>query len=618
MLIAAAPVSVAAEGTSCAVLFDFGNGEVAWADIASNSTLNAFNMTQMATQKLGLDFQFTHYPSGNFVTKIGDLDTPSSFAQSWSLWSWNTTTSQWDSSMVGPDSISSTSVPAIAYSFGGYPTPAPLATPEHRYPWTSFRHDDLNTGNQPAYAPNNLTLAWNVDLGNGAIDAPMVAWQGYTAVVTGGILNMTTYLYDTNSSVCVLNQTGTVLWHRDIGTGYQVGSPLIYDGKLIVPSADGKVYAFNALTGDSLWTYDTGSKSSHGVTSSPIAYNGKIIIATGNGNFISLLPNGTKDWNMTIAPGLYSSSPAASNGTFYIGTEDGKLDAIAADGSAVQWALQIGSKVRGSPILLKDEIVVTYLNYTQNSPTSGGLAGISYTGQLLWQRSTDVTPGSPVLTKAGIAAVTYTGIVMVKSDGTLVFNKSLGTGFAGAAPSSVGGSIFLVTNEASSRLIALTNSGEIYFQRALSPAQYALSAPSIADGLLMVSSDNGNVYAYHLNSVAPSAHNYTMVENGLTVGFQAKVVNGTLVNYLWNFGDGNSSTGAAVNHTYAQAGTYDVILTASTADGRMDNSTFTAEAKNPGTSGSGSNSDIIVLVILLIVVVLIVAVVGFLVMRRRK
>ena len=617
MLIAAAPVSVAAEGTTCAVLFDFGNGEISWADIASNSTLNAFNMTQMATQELGLDFQFTHYPSGNFVTKIGDVDTPASFAQSWSLWTWNTTTSRWDSSMVGPDSIPSTSVPAIAYSFGGYPTPAPLATPEHRYPWTSFRHDDLNTGSQPVYAPNNLSLAWKVDLGNGAIDAPIVAWQGYTAVVTGGILNMTTYAYDTNSSVYVLNQTGAVLWHKDIGTGYQVGFPLVYDGNLIVPSADGKVYAFNALTGDSLWTYDTGSGSLHGVTSSPIAYNGNFIIATGNGNFISLWPNGTKDWNMTIAPGIYSSSPAASNGTLYIGTEDGKLDAIAADGSAVQWSIQIGSKVRESPILLKDEIVVSYLNYTGNSPASGGLAGVSYTGQLLWQRSTDVTPGSPVLTKAGIAAVTYTGIVMVSSDGSLVFNRSLGTIFAGAAPTSVGDSIFLVTNEASSRLIAMTNSGEIYFQRAIVPAQYALSAPTVADGILYISSDNGNVYAYHMNSVAPSAHDYTMVQNGLTVSFQAKVVNGTLINYSWNFGDGNTSTGPAVNHTYAQAGTYSVVLTATTPDGQIQNSTVSAVATNPSAS-SGTNSDITVLVILLVVVILIVAVVGFLVMRRRK
>ncbi|MGD0817198.1 MAG: PQQ-binding-like beta-propeller repeat protein [Methanomassiliicoccales archaeon] len=618
ILIAAAPVSVAAEGTSCAVLLDFGNGEIAWADIPSNNTLNAFNMTQMAAQKLGLDFQFDHYSWGNFITKIGDMDTPITFAESWSLWTWNTTTSQWDSSMVGPDSITASDVTAIAYSFGGYPSPAPLATPEHRYPWASFRHDNLNTGNQPVYMPNNLTLAWKVDLANGAIDAPIVAWQGYIAIITGGVLNMTDYSYDTNSSVYVLNQTGGIVWHEDIGTGYQVGAPLVYDGMLIVPAANGKVYAFNAFTGASLWTYDTGSGLTHGVTSSPIASQGKIIVGTGNGNFISLNKNGTKAWNVTIATGIYSSSPAAFNGTFYIGTDDGKLNAIAADGSGVVWALQTGSKIRGSPLLLKDEIVVTYLNYTGTSPTSGGIAGVSYTGQLLWQRSTDVIPGSPVLTKAGIAVVTYTGIVMVETNGTLLWNKSLGTGFAGAAPASVGGSIYLVTNEAASRLIALSNAGEIYFQQVLLPAQYALSAPAIADGLMFVSSDNGNVYAYHLNSVSPSNNSYSFTENGLTVSFEAKVANGTLIHYSWNFGDGNTSTGAAVNHTYASAGSYTVLLTATTPNGQSENYTMTAVATSTITTGSSPSNDNAILIILVVAIVLIAIIVGVFMMRRRK
>ena len=77
-----------------------------------------------------------------------------------------------------------------------------------------------------------------------------------------------------------------------------------------------------------------------------------------------------------------------------------------------------------------------------------------------------------------------------------------------------------------------------------------------------------------MNSVSPSAQNYTMVENGMTVSFQAKVNNGTLVNYAWNFGDGNTSVGAAVNHTYVKAGTYNVILTATTPDGRSEQHTL--------------------------------------------
>ena len=610
------PVLANAETTTpkCAVLIDFGNGNVSWADIPVNSTLNAFNATQMAAEKLGLDFQYTHYSFGNYITKIGDGNA--TLTEYWSLWVWNSTEARWDSSMVGPDSIGATTVTAIAYSFGASSSPAPLATPEHRYPWASFRHDDLNTGNQPAFMPNNLTLAWKVDLGNGAIDAPIVVGHGLEAVVTGGILNMTTYKYDTNSTVYVLNQTGAVVWHAGIGTGYQVGSPLIYNGMLIVPSANGKVYAFNALNGTPLWTYDTGSGLKYGVTSSPIAYQDHIIVATGNGNLISLNTNGTKAWNMTIASVIYSSSPAALDGTLYIGTDDGKLQAIAADGSAVQWSLQLGSKVRGSPILLKDEILVTFMNYTGSSPTSGGIAAVSYAGHLLWQTSTDVTPASAVLTASGVAATTYSGIVMVGFNGTVLWNRSLYTGFAGAAASSAGNSIFMVTNEASSRLIALSDANEVFFQQVLKPAQYALSAPTISDGRLFASSDNGNVYAYDLNQVAPIASGYSVTSLGLAASFQVDEVNGTLYHYAWNFGDGSVGAGASANHSYAASGNYNVVLTVTSPDGQAKSFNLTASVTSVATQSSTDNTPLIIVVIAIVVIALIVAV--FMFMRRTK
>lgn len=123
--VATMPVLANAETTTpkCAVLIDFGNGNVSWADIPVNSTLNAFNATQMAAEKLGLDFQYTHYSFGNYITKIGDGNA--TLTEYWSLWVWNSTEARWDSSMVGPDSIGATTVTAIAYSFGASSSPAP-------------------------------------------------------------------------------------------------------------------------------------------------------------------------------------------------------------------------------------------------------------------------------------------------------------------------------------------------------------------------------------------------------------------------------------------------------------------------------------------------------------
>ena len=50
---------------------------------------------------------------------------------------------------------------------------------------------------------------------------------------------------------------------------------------------------------------------------------------------------------------------------------------------------------------------------------------------------------------------------------------------------------------------------------------------------------------------------------------------GTIVSYLWTFGDGNNATGATPTHTYAQNGTYTVTLTVADNGGATNKSTIT-------------------------------------------
>jgi PKD repeat protein len=51
---------------------------------------------------------------------------------------------------------------------------------------------------------------------------------------------------------------------------------------------------------------------------------------------------------------------------------------------------------------------------------------------------------------------------------------------------------------------------------------------------------------------------------------------GTIVSYLWTFGDGNNATGVTPTHIYAQDGTYNVTLTVTDNDGATDTSITTA------------------------------------------
>ena len=611
--LAAMPSTSADSGTTTAVLIDFGNGQVVWSDIAISPGMNALNLTESTAQEHG----FTLEVAFGFVDTINDLSYDAVTGQYWNFWLWNSTTGTWDWSWVGASDVNAGSVEAIAWSYAASADPEsfapphiPLATPDHRYPWASFRHDNSNTGSQPAFAPNNLTLKWAMDLENGAIDTPVIVANGFEYVITGGKLNWTTYEYDTNSSIFCLNASGETVWHADIGKGYQVGAPLVYAGMVIAPSANGKVFAFDAKTGADLWSFDTHSAASYGVTSSPIAYLGKIIVATGNGKVFSLNENGTQAWNRTIASVIYSSSPSVANGAIYIGADDGKLHALAANGSAELWSVSIGSKVRGSPILMDDAIVVTYVN---NSPAGGGLAAIGYDGVMKWRVATSASPGSPALTSIGFAAVIPTGITTISFDGYLLSNVSLGTGFPGAAPSAMNGSIYMVTNEANSRLIAMDNFGEIYWQQVLTPVQYALSAPTFGEGVLYVSSDNGKVYAFNLNDVAPPTAAFTNLTNDLTASFEVSVsTNGSLFRFNWNFGDGVYTTGRSTDHTYAKAGNYLVTLTITSPSGHSsDISQSVVVAEVPG-------NDSALLIVIGIAVVAAVIVTTVVLIRRKK
>jgi len=73
------------------------------------------------------------------------------------------------------------------------------------------------------------------------------------------------------------------------------------------------------------------------------------------------------------------------------------------------------------------------------------------------------------------------------------------------------------------------------------------------------------------------------VSSGESIHFDAsgsRDPDGTIVNYLWNFGDGNTATGVTVDHAYADDGVYTVTLTVTDDDGATDSATATKNVLN--------------------------------------
>lgn len=489
-------VSGAEEEDTCAVLFDFGNGRVMWADVPVTEGMNAFNATVEAAEDLGINIDA---PNG----LVSNIDGYASAwpEETWNFWIWNSMDLKWDIAMVGAADILVGKNYAIAWSYAAYRDPnqfippyPPIASPEHRYPWTSFRYDSLNTGLQETANISNPILSWSENLGNGAIDTAIIGANGLIYATTGGKMNWTSGGYDSNSSLYCLDTSGKKVWSQDIGKGYQVATPLLYADMVIAPSADGKLYAFDAADGTTRWTSDICSGVITGITSSPVAYLNKIIIAAGNGQLYSIhASNGTQDWNVEVATKIYSSSPAVCNGVVYIGDEDGNVSAFAADGSGDIWSTNVSGMVRASPLLdtANNQIVVT------STGANGNITALNMTtGDTIWQTAIGGSSASVAMASSGYVATTATHIIMVDFNGEELWKYPLGKTIGGAAPTVVGDTIFAVTNEEASRVVAMGLDGKLLWEEALEPASYALSAPTVIDGVLYVVSDEGYIYAY--------------------------------------------------------------------------------------------------------------------------
>jgi len=493
---------VAAGSTSdgCMVLIDFGNGKVLWTSVEVQGNLSAFNVTMDAAGQLGLDVSYSESSFGVFVNGIGGVmgDWPNEW---WHFWIWNPASKAWESATQGPSSVAAKDIVVLAWSYvmdrPDFSAQSPLATPDHKYPWTSFRHDLLGTGSSQTGSSAKISLAWNKDLANGPVSTSVVAANDRLYALTSGVYNWTLMTYDSPPHLSCLNRAGEILWNATIdGAKYQIASPMITENLVVVPSSNGKVYAFDSKTGAPYWVSGTES-SRTGLTSSPILYRNQVIVGGGDGKLYSFADNGTLLWATKVASSIYFSSPAARDGIVYIGSEEGRLHAVAADGTGEIWNVTVGGKVRSAPLLLENEIVVTYSIYENMTAVDGGAVAVSYDGEELWRVDVNATSSSAAETINGVVVSSEDGLTMISPGGQVIWRTSLGAHITGS-PSVGKDAIYAVTFEEQSRVVAVNLSGAIIWSYALEPKQFSMCSPTISDDVLYVTSDNGHVYAFSL------------------------------------------------------------------------------------------------------------------------
>jgi outer membrane protein assembly factor BamB len=173
-------------------------------------------------------------------------------------------------------------------------------------------------------------------------------------------------------------QNGKIRWSRTIAP--TESSPLVSGGTVYIGDWSGKVYALDAATGRTRWTFETGGK----VKSAVAADARRIYVGSYDGHVYALdAATGQELWRASGqerlgSAGTFYSTPAVAYDRVYIGSTDGKVYSFGARTGDLRWSHSTGGYVYGSPAVWKLRVLV------------GSYSGRFYafdaaTGDTLWQ-----------------------------------------------------------------------------------------------------------------------------------------------------------------------------------------------------------------------------------------
>jgi outer membrane protein assembly factor BamB len=142
---------------------------------------------------------------------------------------------------------------------------------------------------------------------------------------------------------------GEPRWSKTIGPSES--SPLLVGNRLYVGDWDGRLWALDARTGKTLWSYRT-----HGPIKGAAAFaDGRVYVGSYDGHVYCLgAQKGRLVWKAKAQPRLYGrsrfySTPALAYGRVYIGSTDGRVYSYGAATGKLIWSHSTGGYVYSSP-----------------------------------------------------------------------------------------------------------------------------------------------------------------------------------------------------------------------------------------------------------------------------
>lgn len=130
-------------------------------------------------------------------------------------------------------------------------------------------------------------------------------------------------------------------------------TPVLRNGIAYFGSQDGNVYAVSLHSGDLVWKFETGAA----VVATPLIYKNLLIIGSFDRQLYALgLNDGQPRWQFAAA-NWWWATPVASERAIFAPAMDGKVYALDQNG-VLLWDYDLGGPVVSSPVLLERGIVV--------------------------------------------------------------------------------------------------------------------------------------------------------------------------------------------------------------------------------------------------------------------
>ncbi len=437
--------------------------------------------------------------------------------------------------------------------------------------WPMEGHDVSHTCRSP-YSTQNISGAeiWR-DKGN---------WAGVVECSPLIDKDNTIYYGTMGTELIALYPNGTRKWHFQ-ANGIIWGTPALANNGDIYCTTWGGLGYLQAITknGTERWRFYQESSSSSSPT---ISEDGTIYFGTDGRIIFAVNPNGTQKWRYTTGDIVMGSPAIGDDGTIYIGSMDRYLYALYSNGT-LRWRFATGSEIKGSASIAPDGTVYV-------PSFDGYLYALYPNGTMKWRASTggSIAAAGTALAVDGTIYVGTEQLRALYPNGTLKWTANVHGSIYGTVPAvSADGTIYV---SAGGSLVAVNPDGTERWRKQLTIAQIHSSPCIGTDDRVYVGSEDYGAMAYGylhafglgpLRAEAGGPYHGTALRpitlTGLAFGGLPPY------EYLWDFGDGNTSIEINPTHTYATAGNYTATFTITDSEGNisMDTTTVTMDYPLP-------------------------------------